>query len=252
MGIEERLERYADLTDAERSALAAEFGGNPGLEAAQKLNALLRSLTVSDAQVEDALKGKADPFLNQRFQALMAVQKDAATHFEETTGQKLSAGMQIMRPKPQIWRYAIAACLTFVMFSAVFYIGSQKPDNYALASIDLYHAEMQRPILRGGISNESLENLYYDGLADLEKAHQSFMGLFLHYDAPLLNLAIQKLTRVTQTAPAESVFQTEGYFFLAKAYLAKGDLSKAKEALRWVIALNGAKSNEAQKLLKSL
>jgi hypothetical protein len=253
MNPEEQLLQYFDLSEAEKRAFDKKHDQNPELAKIRKLDALFHSISVSEEATENALSGRSkDERLNQRVSALQNGSQDIVAHFEAVTGQRLSAGMQLMKPKTSVFRYAMAACFSFFAVAALFYFGLQKPPQYALSNVDLYTSELEKPTLRGEISKDELETLYFSAAADLQAAHKSYFGLFAHYDAETLNSAIQKFEKVVKVSPAESVFQTEGYFFLAKAYLAQNNPQKAKQALKWVIALKGAKSNEAQKMLEKM
>lgn len=253
MNIEDKLSNYFELSFEEKQQLDATYAGNPALAEVKKLDALFYSLSVDDPTIEDVLDGKSsNQRLNQRFEALQNGRQDAVAHFEAITGQRLVAPMQLHQPKLGIWKYALAACFSFLALSAIFYFGNQKPAYFELANIQSYEKEMEAPIVRGNPYEEELTLLYYGGLSDLQKAHQSTFGFFHRYDANLLQTSIQKLEQVVKVTPAGSALQTEAYFFLGKAYLAHQEIAKSKEAFRWVIALKGAKSATAQQLLAQM
>lgn len=106
--------------------------------------------------------------------------------------------------------------------------------------------------------NPDDETIFYShyilGLAYLETAHKSFIGLFPSYDKEKAKLSLKNFRHCIEknTSGKFPDITYSAYFYSAKASLMLDDTDSAKEYLRIVVNEKGSKMSEAQNMLNEL
>jgi uncharacterized protein (UPF0332 family) len=204
---------------------------------------------------------------------------------EASKSEQISPAIQqtVRRWRTPAYAFASVIAAGFLYLSLLLVSNAVTPESYKLASLSdksefyitrgritdefqetlkaLENEEYERAIshLENDITkNPDDETIFYShyilGLAYLETAHKSFLGLFPSYDKEKAKLSLESFKHCIDknTSGRYPDITYNAYFYSAKAALMIDDTDTAKEYLRLVINEKGSKMSEARKLLNEL
>lgn len=228
------------------------------------------------ARIEQALR--EDAALQARYELLqhrlreLEAQSDPVAQFERLAGYRLDApaargpdappgprapDRDLVRG-PSLYRWAVAASVALVaLYGVLFFAGrAGQPYPQRLAWQDRAEAGWEQLRLRGeepaGEAEVLPESFLRQGLASLQAARATTIGLFPRYDQARLAEAVQAFEQVIRLEGPSTYLALEARYYLGVARLAQRDVAGARAAFTEVIGREGGKAPEARALLAAL
>ncbi len=243
---------------------------------------------VSDAEppalIKERLQRDADARhefyeLRDRIEALDRALPDPTAQFEALTGHTLEKAPALPKNihrlthaapdrapqprtrvlKPNVMRYAVAACFGLVALYGGLAIASRASVSELdrLGALDAHALRVEG--FGGTVRGETVaadpatnEGRYLRALDLLDDARHSTLGLFPRYDADALSDARRLLETVVLSEERGSFLQLEASYVLGKTLLLLGDEAQAKPAFLRVVEFGGRHVQESTRILASL
>jgi tetratricopeptide (TPR) repeat protein len=179
--------------------------------------------------------------------------------------------------KRRVWAYSAAAAVLIIAAAALWWqfrgpgrphVGTKKTPSSLIMLARIEPPSYIPPALRGA-EDEATERFrsgmkhYQDGrygqaIPDLRAAaelnpERASIRFFLGICFLLAGQTDAGIEDLQETiALGESVYLEEAHFYLAKAFLGKGDIGRAREELNWVLERGGNLKEEAARILAQL